>query len=222
MSEIKIKTEDGRTLTILAKDGVDGINGEKGDKGETGLKGDIGEKGEQGIQGERGLQGENGKDGKDGLDGKDGVVGPKGDRGEQGPAGKSLSQEDIERISKGLNKTKKENFLFANSGVNEIIAGDGVTIDNSNPQHPIISSSGSSQSSFETVSSNQSAYDYEINYNGSGDVSSIVYSNGVTKTLNYTSGDVTSIVLSGSTPNGIELTKTLSYTSGDITSINYT
>lgn len=142
MSEIKIKTEDGRTLTILAKDGVDGINGEKGDKGETGLKGDIGEKGEQGIQGERGLQGENGKDGKDGLDGKDGVAGPKGDKGEQGPAGKSLTQEDIDRIAKGLNKTKKENFLFANSGVNSIVAGSNIAIDNTDAQNPVISSTG--------------------------------------------------------------------------------
>jgi hypothetical protein len=80
--------------------------------------------------------------------------------------------------------------------------------------------SGSSNT-FETVSANLSAYDYTINYNGSGDVSSIVYSNGVTKTLNYTSGNVTSIVLSGSTPSNISLTKTLTYTSGDVTGITY-
>jgi hypothetical protein len=218
MADIKLKTEDGRTLTILAKDGLDGKAGKDGERGEPGQKGDTGEKGEQGIQGERGIEG---KPGKDGKDGKNGAVGPKGDRGEQGPPGKSLTKEDIDRIANGLNKTKKENFLFANSGVNEVVAGDGITIDNSNPQHPIISSSGSSQSSFETVSSNLSAYDYTINYNGSGDVSSIVYSNGVTKTLNYTADDVTSIVLSGSTPSGIELTKTLTYTSGDVTSISY-
>lgn len=222
MAEIKLKTEDGRVLTILAKDGVDGINGEKGERGEPGLKGDTGEKGEQGIQGAKGEPGLNGKDGKDGLNGKDGVRGPKGDRGPQGPAGRSLSQEDIDRIAKGLNKTKKENFLFANSGVNEIVAGNGITIDNSNPQHPIISSSSSSQSSFETVSSNLSAYDSVLNYNGNGDIIDIVYSNGVTKTFNYTGEDITSIVLSGATPDGIELTKTLTYTSGDVTSIDYT
>lgn len=83
------------------------------------------------------------------------------------------------------------------------------------------SSSSGISDSFETVSANLSAYDYTINYNGSGDVSSIVYSNGVTKTLNYTGTDVTSIVLSGSTPSGITLTKTLTYTSGDVTGISY-
>jgi len=81
--------------------------------------------------------------------------------------------------------------------------------------------SSGSTNSFETVSANLSAYDYTINYNVAGDVESIVYSNGVTKTLNYTSGDVTSIVLSGSTPSGIELTKTLTYTGGDVTGITY-
>ena len=80
--------------------------------------------------------------------------------------------------------------------------------------------SGSSNS-FETVSANLSAYNYVINYNISGDVSTIVYSNGVTKTLNYTGGNVTSIVLSGSTPSGISLTKTLAYTDGDVSGITY-
>lgn len=78
------------------------------------------------------------------------------------------------------------------------------------------------ESTFETVSANLSAYGSELNYNGSGDITSIVYSNGVTKTFNYTGDDITSIVLSGSTPSGIELTKTLSYTSGDVTGIAYT
>lgn len=77
------------------------------------------------------------------------------------------------------------------------------------------------ESTFETVSANLSAYGSELNYNGSGDITSIVYSNGVTKTFNYTSGDVTSIVLSGDTPSGITLTKTLTYTSGDVTGIAY-
>lgn len=78
------------------------------------------------------------------------------------------------------------------------------------------------ESSFETVSSNLSNYDNTLNYNGSGDITDIVYSNGVTKTFNYTGADITSIVLSGSTPNGIELIKTLTYTNGDVTGITYT
>lgn len=76
---------------------------------------------------------------------------------------------------------------------------------------------------FETVSKNLKSWDYTLNYT-SGDLTSIVYTDGVdtiTKTLNYTSGDLTSIVLSGDTPSGIDLTKTLSYTSGDLTGIAY-
>lgn len=74
---------------------------------------------------------------------------------------------------------------------------------------------------FETVSSNLPASDATLNYT-SGDISSIVYSNGITKTFNYTSGNVTSIVLSGSTPGGIELTKTLTYDgSGNVDTIVY-
>lgn len=76
--------------------------------------------------------------------------------------------------------------------------------------------------SFETISTNLQAHDATLNYNGNGDITSIVYSNGITKTFNYTGSDITSIVLSGATPSGISLTKTLTYTSGDVTSIEYT
>jgi len=84
-----------------------------------------------------------------------------------------------------------------------------------------VDQSGSSSNSFETVSANLSAYSNTLNYNGNGDITSIVYSNGVTKTFNYTGDDITSIVLSGSTPSGISLTKTLTYTDGDVTGITY-
>lgn len=76
---------------------------------------------------------------------------------------------------------------------------------------------------FETVSKNIKSWDYSLNYT-SGDLTSIVYTDGVdtiTKTLNYTSGDLTSIVLSGDTPAGINLTKTLTYASGDLTAVTY-
>lgn len=100
------------------------------------LKGEKGDKGEDGKDGVNGKDGKNGLNGLNGRDGKDGIQGP------QGIPGKSLTQEDVDRIAKGLSKTKKENFLFANSGVNSVIAGSNITIDNSNPQHPIISSTG--------------------------------------------------------------------------------
>lgn len=72
MPEIKIKTEDGRVLTILAKDGVNGLNGKDGDKGD---KGDTGEQGIPGINGKDGLNGKDGTDGLNGTDGKNGLNG---------------------------------------------------------------------------------------------------------------------------------------------------
>ena len=62
-----------------------------------------------------------------------------------------------------------------------------------------------------------------LNYT-SGKLTSMVYTIGlteITKTLKYTNGTLTSIVLSGDTPPGINLTKKLNYTNGILTSINY-
>lgn len=76
---------------------------------------------------------------------------------------------------------------------------------------------------FETISKNLRAYPATLNYI-SGVLTSIVYtlpSGIITKTFNYTSGLLTSIVLSGNTPENIDLTKTLGYTGGNLTSITY-
>jgi hypothetical protein len=82
------------------------------------------------------------------------------------------------------------------------------------------------QDSFETVSKNLIAYRYTINYNVDGTVDDIVYTDGatifITKTFNYTGDKLTSIVLSGDTPAGIDLTKTFTYTGDVITSVAYT
>jgi hypothetical protein len=74
---------------------------------------------------------------------------------------------------------------------------------------------------FETVSKNLAASDVTLNYTD-GDLTSLVYANGITKTLSYTSGNLTTITLSGATPNGIDMVKTLAYSSGgDLTGISY-
>lgn len=74
--------------------------------------------------------------------------------------------------------------------------------------------------SFESVAKNLTAEDAVLNYTGD-DLTSVDYASGVTKTLNYSGGNLTSIVLSGTTPGGIDLTKTLSYTGSDLTGIAY-
>jgi hypothetical protein len=77
--------------------------------------------------------------------------------------------------------------------------------------------------SFETVSKNLSSYDATLNFTGD-DLTSIVYTapgGNITKTFNYGGGNLTSIVLSGNTPGGIDLTKTLSYSGDDLSGIAY-
>jgi hypothetical protein len=74
---------------------------------------------------------------------------------------------------------------------------------------------------FETVAKNLKAEDYTLNYT-EGDLTSIVYANGVTKTLGYVDGDLSTITLSGATPDGIDLIKTLIYTDGELTAVTYT
>jgi hypothetical protein len=126
-------------------------------------------------------------------------------------------------------RTQRKKIRILEEGVELIqdvdslnFTGAGVTGSNvGNDVTETIPGGGGTSDSFETVSANLSAYDYTLNYNVNGDIASIDYSNGVTKTFNYTGDDITSIVLSGSTPGGIELTKTLTYSSGDITSIVY-
>jgi hypothetical protein len=79
------------------------------------------------------------------------------------------------------------------------------------------------QQEFETVSKNLKSYPATLSYTGST-LNSIAYttpSGTITKTLNYTGDKLTSVVLSGATPSGIELTKTLIYTADNLTGIAY-
>lgn len=89
----------------------------------------------------------------------------------------------------------------------------------------IVTGSGSNPSpvadTYETVNKNLSAIDALYNYNISGTLTSIIYANGVTKTFNYTADKLTSIVLSGSTPSGIDLIKSLSYVGDNLSLISY-
>ena len=82
------------------------------------------------------------------------------------------------------------------------------------------SSTGGIAESFETVSKNLDASSATLNYTGD-QLDSIDYANSITKTFSYTGSNLTSVVLSGSTPSGINLTKTLSYTGDNLTGVAY-
>lgn len=75
--------------------------------------------------------------------------------------------------------------------------------------------------SFETVSKNLSSSDAVYSYSINGDLQTITYSSGVIKTFNYTLNLLTSVVLSGATPSGIELTKSLTYSTNDLVAVTY-
>jgi hypothetical protein len=79
------------------------------------------------------------------------------------------------------------------------------------------------QEEFETVSKNLKSWDATFAYS-SGVLNTITYTDGVdtiVKTFNYTGSQLTSIVLSGDTPSGIDLTKTFGYTGSSLTSVSY-
>lgn len=73
---------------------------------------------------------------------------------------------------------------------------------------------------FETVAKNLRSADVVLAYEA-GELTTLTYADGIVKTLNYTAGDLTSVVLSGATPAGIDLTKTLTYTAGELTAVAY-
>ena len=73
---------------------------------------------------------------------------------------------------------------------------------------------------FETVSKNLPAAGATIAYAG-GEIDTITYSNGVVKTFSYGVDGLSTVVLSGSTPGGIDLTKTLTYSAGQLSGFTY-
>lgn len=198
------------TVTIQGERGPVGPQGFRGLPGERGPQGERGERGEQGPQGERGEQGERG------------LAGERGEQGLQGKKGTEIFSVILDPDSKlGVNGDyaialtgalfKKENntwSLFAN------LSGSR------GPRGPA-GASGSAEESFESISQNLNGYPAAYSYDGAGRLVTVTYTTdagSIVKTLNYTGDDLTSIVLSGDTPPGIQLTKTFTYSSGNLVS----
>lgn len=126
------------------------------------------------------------------------------------PDGEKLSQEAIEGLPKRLEELENRKPQIVQSG--------GVS---QNKVLQLIEENANGiGDSFETISKNLNASGATLNYTGEN-LTSIDYTNGITKTLNYTGENLTSVVLSGSTPSGISLTKTLSYTGENLTGVAY-
>lgn len=211
-------------LLALGLDLLEGKPGGKGEKGDTGEQGPAGKdstvpgpKGDKGDIGPKGADGKDGKTGPAGKDGKDGEQGPKGDKGDTGPQGPK--GEDAKPVTPEVILEVTTPLIIQN--VQKAVASKTVSASEVDGLAEFVAqNSASSASTFETVSKNLDASGATLNYTGDN-LTSIEYANGITKTLNYTGDNLTSVVLSGSTPAGIDLTKTLSYTGDNLTGVVY-
>ena len=91
------------------------------------------------------------------------------------------------------------------------------------PQGPAGPQGDSWQEEFETVAKNLKSYPNSRSYTGAR-LDSVTYTvpgGTIIKTLNYTGDKLTSVVLSGDTPSGIELTKTNTWTGDNLTGVAY-
>jgi hypothetical protein len=79
---------------------------------------------------------------------------------------------------------------------------------------------GASADTFETVSKNLSSEDATLHYTGDL-LTSIAYSNGITKTFAYGPDGLSTVTLSGAVPGGIDLVKTLVYSAGNLVGVTY-
>lgn len=254
MPEIKIKTQDGKVLTIVAKDGKDGIQGEKGATPSKEELLDIitplipeplkGEDGKTPSQEElldlikplipEPIEGKPGKDAvatevikevlvklpkpKDGKDGSPDTA----EEVKRKLLEVGIDYEDIQ----GTPDIQQIIRVAQASKTVSLIELDDVDISGlTKVNGKYVLGGGSSAETFESVSKNIQSYPYTLAYS-SGDVSTITYDLGggleIVKTFGYTSGDVTSITLSGDTPSGIDLVKTITYSGGAVDNITYT
>lgn len=209
-------------LPILATV-LDQLEGKQGEEGKAGPAGPRGEKGDIGPQGPVGLTGPEGKPGKDGKagldgkvgpagkDGKQGVAGPQGPIGPQGPAGESVTPELLQQVTMPI--------IIQN--VHKAVGSKTYDASEIRGLAEFVQENSGSADTFETVSKNLDASGATLVYTGEN-LTSITYLNGIIKTLAYTGDNLTSVVLSGSTPAGINLTKTLSYTGDNLTGVSYT
>ncbi len=109
--------------------GSTGATGAKGDKGDTGSPGTNGSNGAKGEKGDKGDTGNTGATGSPGLTGSQGIQGVKGDKGDKGDTGDA-----------GTNGTNGTDG--ADGVIQSIVGGSGITVDDTDPANPEISTSG--------------------------------------------------------------------------------
>lgn len=115
----------------------------------------------------------------------------------------------IEEIEEAIEELKRRPSSFGSVGVTvskvrQLIAENSV-------------SNGEDTPTYEKISQNLPSDNITYSYNVNNDIETMTYTSGIVKTFYYSGDDVTSIVLSGNTPSGINLTKTFVYNAnGDV------
>ena len=221
-----VRKEVTRVIPAVGKNGDDGRDGVDGrDSDVPGPKGDKGDPGADGKDSTvAGPQGPRGDDGRDGQDGNDGPQGPQGDTGQRGDDGVSIRTAYVGSDDGDLYVELTDDTVI-NAG--HVRGKDGRDGKDGKAGAVYVGGGGGSagatgglQDSFETVSANLAASDGVMSYTGQ-DLTSIAYSNGITKTLAYSLDGLASVTLSGNTPSGIALTKTLNYSGGNLVGFTY-
>lgn len=233
-----------RVATIKdGRDGQNGANGKEGKPGRNGLNGAVGPKGADGVPGRHGVDGTNGISVTDAKIDFDGSLVLRLSDGREINVGEVAPESGKEaRVYVGgggsgsggggtasiiVSSTAPSTVGVTNAGtIQWFNLDDGLLytwVDDGNSQQWVAVGAAGTQTAFETVSKNLASVDFTLAYNGSGQLSVLTYANGIVKTLGYNGGgDLVTVVLSGTTPAGIELTKTLGYTSSNLTSVTYT
>ena len=87
-----------------------------------------------------------------------------------------------------------------------------------------IGETGVFDETFESVSANLKSYNPTYVY-AAGKLDTVTYDLGagqsIVKTFSYSGGKISTITLSGDTPNGINLVKAFTFTAGSLTSVTY-
>ena len=179
------------------------------------------------LKGEAGERGEKGEDGDKGEDGKRGPRGEKGEKGDRGEKGDSPIIEELEidykQIKNRPNITELINEAKNSSKTTSLSELDDVDLDGLTKIDGKYILADSAQT-FETVMRNIKSYPSVLSYSVDNNVDTITYTlpNGaIIETIGYNGTNVSSITLSGSTPQNISLVKTFNYTGAYITSVTY-
>lgn len=188
ISDEQIKSAAAEWLVTNIRQPVDGNNGQDGKDAEpitdqqiqfaVNLWLEINKESLRGADGKDGADGRHGLNGKDGADGRNGPDGKSGQDGKDGVGIADIYQQDATTIVVLLTDGSKKTFKLPQSiieggttiikrgggggGIEEVVAGDGIAVDNTDPRRPIISATGGGGGSIQKFEVALSGFSYQV------------------------------------------------------------